>query len=370
MKNFPVIGILGGGQLAQMLAIDGYPLGFRFVFFDPSAQACAGLVGQLMVASYDNEIALEDFAKKCDFVTYDFENVPVKAAKFVAKNAEIFPHPNVLEIAQDRMKEKILFRKQLNLPVGDYYAVDSYSELLFALKSCNNDGFLKTRRMGYDGKGQHRITDQTDVKKLWEEIEGGSFILEQAIHFNREVSVILARNSKGDVLFYDLCENKHKQGILTTTLVPAKPSKHSATAFEFAKKIANELNYVGVLTVEMFETDEGLFINEMAPRVHNSGHWSIEGAVTSQFENHLRAGLSLPLGGTQMSKGYSAMINWIGEIPSVSLTSKEKDVYWHIYGKENRPGRKVGHSTVVADNAQELHTKVVKLAKLLGAPSQ
>ena len=370
MTKFPTIGILGGGQLAQMLAIDGYPLGFRFVFFDPTADACAGLVGQLMVADYDNEIALEDFAKKCDYVTYDFENVPVKAAEFVAKSTQIFPHPNTLEIAQDRLKEKLLFSKQLDLPVGAFYSVDSYSELLFAVKSCGNDGFLKTRRMGYDGKGQHRITDKTDLKLLWDEVEGGSFILEQAVHFNREVSVILARNASGEMMFYELCENKHKQGILTTTLVPAQPSQHSATAFEYAKKIANELNYIGVLTIEMFETDEGLFINEMAPRVHNSGHWSIEGAVTSQFENHLRAGLGLPLGSTEMSKGYSAMINWIGEIPLVGLTSKEKDVYWHIYGKQNRPGRKVGHSTVVADNAQELHTKVVKLAKLLGSSNQ
>lgn len=367
MNKFPTIGILGGGQLAQMLALDGYPLGLRFVFFDPTADACAGLVGDLMVADYDNEIALEEFSKKCDFVTYDFENVPVKAAVFVSKRSNIFPHPSVLEIAQDRLKEKVLFREQLSLPVGDFYSIDSYSELMFAAKNCDNDSFLKTRRMGYDGKGQHRITPQTDLKELWDKIDGGSFILEKAIHFNREVSVILARNANGDILCYELCENKHKQGILTTTLVPAVANEFSLTAFDYAKKIANELNYVGVLAVEMFETDEGLFINEMAPRVHNSGHWSIEGAVTSQFENHLRAGIGLPLGSTEMSKGFSAMINWIGEIPSVGLTSKEKDVYWHIYGKDNRPGRKVGHSTVVADNAQELHTKVVSLAKLLGA---
>lgn len=370
MTKFPTIGILGGGQLAQMLAIDGYPLGFRFVFFDPSEEACAGLVGDLTVADYDNEIALDEFAKKCDFVTYDFENVPVSAAEFVAKRSAIFPHPKVLEIAQDRLKEKLLFKKQLNLPVGDFYPVDSYSELIFAAKSCENEGFLKTRRMGYDGKGQHRITSQTDLKELWSQIEGGSFILEKAINFHREVSVILARNFKGEIKCYELCENKHKQGILTTTLVPAKPTETSQKAFEYAIRIATELSYVGVLAVEMFETNEGLLINEMAPRVHNSGHWSIEGADTSQFENHLRAGMGLPLGPTEMSKGYSAMINWIGEIPAVALTSPEKDVHWHIYGKQNRPGRKVGHATVVADNAQELHKNVVHLAQLLGAPNQ
>ena len=362
-----MIGILGGGQLAQMLALDGYPLGFRFIFFDPVEDACAGLVGELMVADYNNEFALDEFAKKCDFVTYDFENVPVLAAEFVSKRSQVFPHPNVLEIAQDRLKEKVLFREQLDLPVGDFYTVDSYSELVFAAKSCGHDGFLKTRRMGYDGKGQYRISKKTNLKELWEKLDGGSYLLEKAIHFNREISVILARNVQGEISCYELCENKHKQGILTTTLVPAVESKFSLMAFDYAKKIANKVNYVGVLTVEMFETDEGLFINEMAPRVHNSGHWSIEGAVTSQFENHLRAGMGLPIGSTEMSKGFSAMINWIGEIPPVALTTKEKDVYWHIYGKQNRPGRKVGHSTVVADNAAELHTKVLNLAKLLGA---
>jgi 5-(carboxyamino)imidazole ribonucleotide synthase len=367
MKNFPTIGILGGGQLAQMLALDGYPLGFRFVFFDPLKDACAGLVGELMVADYNNEIALEEFAKKCDFVTYDFENVPVKAAEFVAKRSVIFPHPHVLEIAQDRLKEKLLFRK-LDLPVGHFHPVDSYSELIFAARSCNSDGFLKTRTLGYDGKGQHRITAKTDLKELWSQLEGGSFILEQAIGFSRELSIITVRNANGECQFYPLCENKHKQGILTTTLVPAKESEHSHKAQAYAQKIADTLNYVGVLVVEMFETEEGLFINEMAPRVHNSGHWSIEGAVTSQFENHLRAGMGLAIGSTDMSQGYSAMINWIGEVPNIALNTKEQGLYWHIYGKQQRKGRKVGHATVVADNAQDLHTKVVKLAKLLTSP--
>ncbi len=361
---FPTIGILGGGQLAQMLALDGYPLGFRFVFFDPTADACAGLVGDLMVADYRNEMALEEFAQKCDFVTYDFENVPVEAAEFVAKRTSIFPHPKVLEIAQDRLKEKLLF-KSLNIPIADFHNVDSYSELVFAAKSCGNNGFLKTRRLGYDGKGQHRITENTNLKELWKEAQGGSFVLEHAVDFVREISVIVVRNAQAEMKFYELCENKHKKGILTTTLVPANPSSASGKALEYAQKIANTLSYVGVLVIEMFETQDGLLINEMAPRVHNSGHWSIEGAVTSQFENHLRAGLGLALGSTQMSLGYSAMINWIGEIPKIALNTKEKGIYWHIYGKQERKGRKVGHSTVVADNAEDLHEKVVKLAELL-----
>jgi 5-(carboxyamino)imidazole ribonucleotide synthase len=364
MKHFPTIGILGGGQLAQMLAQAGYPLGFRFVFFDPSKDACAGLLGKLIVADYENEMALEEFAKQCDFVTYDFENVPVQAAEFVQKRTKVFPSPKVLEIAQDRLSEKSLF-KELGIPVGDYYSVDSYSELVFAVKSCNYDGFLKTRRLGYDGKGQYRITKNTDLKDLWSKIDGGSFIFEQAVNFIREISVITVRNQNGDCLFYELCENKHKDGILTTTLVPAKASKASKKAHVYAKQIADHINYVGVIVIEMFETDKGMFINEMAPRVHNSGHWSIEGAVTSQFENHLRAGMDLPLGSTEMSKGFSAMINWIGEIPAIALSTKEKDLYWHIYGKQDRPGRKVGHATVVASDANALHSKVVKLAELL-----
>ena len=364
MKKFPTIGILGGGQLAQMIAQAGYPLGFRFVFFDPVEDACAGLVGKLIVADYENEMALEEFSKQCDYVTYDFENVPVKAAEFVQKRTKVFPNPKVLEVAQDRLSEKLLF-KGLNIPVGDFHAVDSYSELMFAVKSCDYDGFLKTRRMGYDGKGQHRITKNTDLKELWSQIDGGSYLFEQAVDFEREISVIVVRNESGDSLFYELCENKHKEGILTTTLVPAKASDASLKAHVYAKKIADHLGYVGVLVIEMFETQEGLFINEMAPRVHNSGHWTIEGAVTSQFENHLRAGMGLTLGSTEMSKGFSAMINWIGEIPSIALSIKEKDLYWHIYGKEDRPGRKVGHATVVAADANSLHSKVVKLAELL-----
>ncbi|VAW42442.1 N5-carboxyaminoimidazole ribonucleotide synthase [hydrothermal vent metagenome] len=369
MNKFPTIGILGGGQLAQMLALSGYPLGFRFIFFDPSADACAGLTGKLIVADYDNEVALDEFAQQCDYITYDFENVPVAAAEFVATRSKVFPHPNVLNIAQDRLKEKLLFSQQLDLPVANFEPVNSFSELMFAARSFDNNGFLKTRTMGYDGKGQYRVTPQADLKELWDKTGGGLFILEQAINFNREVSVILARNIEAEIICYELCENKHKQGILTTTMVPAKPSKHSATAFEYAKKIADKLNYVGVLTIEMFETDDGLLINEMAPRVHNSGHWTIEGAITSQFENHLRAGMGLPLGSHAMSKGYAAMINWIGKIPPVALSNKEQDIYWHIYGKQNRKGRKVGHTTVVADNAQKLHTKVVQLAKLLAAPT-
>ncbi len=366
MNKFPIVGVLGGGQLAQMLALEGYPLGFRFVFFDPTVDACAGLVGELVVADYNNEIALEEFAKRCDFITYDFENVPVKAAEFVAKNAQVFPHPKILEVAQDRLKEKVLFQR-LDLPVGAFHSVDSYSELVFACRSCHHNGFLKTRTMGYDGKGQYRITEKTDLKALWNEIEGGSYILEEAVDFKREISVIVARNIDGDTAFYPLCENKHKNGILTTTLVPAVKSDASEQAYEYARKVADELNYVGVLVIEMFETENGLFINEMAPRVHNSGHWSIEGAVTSQFENHLRSGMGLAIGSTEMSQGYSAMINWIGEIPNIALNTNEKGIHWHIYGKENRKGRKVGHATVVADNAQDLHNKVVKLAKLLTA---
>ncbi|MCF6288982.1 MAG: 5-(carboxyamino)imidazole ribonucleotide synthase [Proteobacteria bacterium] len=364
MNNFSTIGILGGGQLAQMLALAGYPLGWRFIFFDPSNQACAGLVGDLMVAEYDNELALEEFANKCDFVTYDFENVPVKAAEFVAKRTNVFPHPKVLEIAQDRLKEKLLFRS-LDIPIAEFHQVDSYSELVFAAKSCNYDGFLKTRRLGYDGKGQYRISKTSDLKKIWQEVDGGSLVLEHAVNYIREVSVIVVRNSDGDLGFYELCENKHKNGILTSTLAPAKSSKTSSCAFQYAKKIADTISYVGVLVIEMFETKDNLLINEMAPRVHNSGHWSIEGAVTSQFENHLRAGMGLEIGDTSMSQGYAAMINWLGEVPAVALKTKEKGVYWHIYGKQHRQGRKVGHATVVADNAQELHTKVVQLAKLL-----
>ncbi|MCB1582227.1 MAG: 5-(carboxyamino)imidazole ribonucleotide synthase [Xanthomonadales bacterium] len=360
----PKIGILGGGQLARMMALSGYPLGFEFVFFDPSANACAGQLGELMVADYHNEVALEEFCQKVDIVTIDFENVPVDTLRFVQKKKPVFPSPDVLEIAQDRLTEKQFCRNH-GIPTAEFEIINSCSELKFAAKKFNYDGILKTRRMGYDGKGQFRIDSAESINSVPDELYSQDLILEQRVPFVREVSVIVARNGLGAIKTWPLCENKHKDGILTTTIVPAKSSPLDEETTSHAVKLAEVLNYVGVLVIEFFQTNEQVFVNEMAPRVHNSGHWTIEGAHTSQFENHLRAGLNLPLGSTAMN-GMAAMLNWIGAFPDNVLSIIEPDLYWHLYGKEPRPGRKIGHSTLLAPTPQELHDKIVNLVKKLG----
>lgn len=360
----PKIGILGGGQLARMLALSGYPLGFEFVFFDPIADACAGQVGELICADYHNEVALKEFCQKVDIVTLDFENVPVETLRLVQKEKPVFPSPEVLEIAQDRLLEK-QFCHTYGIPTTDFETINSLSELKFAAKKYNYDAILKTRRMGYDGKGQFRISQVSDINQVPEGLFEQDLILERRIAFEREVSVIVARNGLGEIKTWPLCENKHKDGILTTTIVPAKHASLDEMTTDYAKQLAVALNYVGVLVIEFFQTKDAVYVNEMAPRVHNSGHWSIEGAFTSQFENHLRAGLNLPLGSTQMT-GMAAMLNWIGAFPDSILSINEENLYWHVYGKEPRAGRKIGHSTLLAATPQDLHDKIVNLVKKLG----
>lgn len=360
----PKIGILGAGQLARMMALSGYPLGFEFVFYDPTPDACAGQVGELMTADYHNEVALEEFCQKVDIVTLDFENVPVDTLRFVQKKKPVFPSPEVLEIAQDRLLEK-QFCHTYQIPTTDFETINSLSELKFAAKKFDYDAILKTRRMGYDGKGQYRIKGPESINQVPENLFEQDLILEKRVPFEREVSVIVARNGLGEVTTWPLCENKHKDGILTTTIVPAKASDLDEQTVDYAKQLAEALNYVGVLVIEFFQTQDAVFVNEMAPRVHNSGHWSIEGSYTSQFENHLRAGLNLPLGSTGMA-GMAAMLNWIGAFPEGILSINEEHLYWHIYGKEPRPGRKIGHTTLLAATPQELHDKIVNLVKKLG----
>ncbi|MCF6300002.1 MAG: 5-(carboxyamino)imidazole ribonucleotide synthase [Proteobacteria bacterium] len=364
MNNPRRIGILGGGQLARMMALAGYRFGLEFVFYDPEASACAGQIGELIVGKYSNQLKLEEFCKKVDVITIDFENVPVETLRFVQKRKPVFPSPEVLEIAQDRLAEKEFFKK-LNIPTTDYYPVNSRSELVFAAKRCDYDAFLKTRRMGYDGKGQVRIDGMDSLSKISESFFKTDLIIEKRVAFIREVSAIVVRNKYGEMKSWPLCENKHKDGMLTTTMAPAKKSKLDHLPIEYARKIAEKLDYIGVLVVEFFQTENEIFVNEMAPRVHNSGHWTIEGAHTSQFENHIRAGLGVPLGSTKMN-GVAAMLNWIGEFPVDIMSIEGEKLYWHRYGKSPRVGRKIGHTTLIAPSAQELHDRIVKLVKKLG----
>ncbi len=342
-----IIGILGGGQLGYMLALAGYPLGLRFRFLDPSPEAPVGRIAPRVTGDYEDEHALERFAHGLHVVTYEFENVPVEAARRLTKRVEVYPPVAALEEAQNRVREKRLFQK-LGIAATEYAEVGSRGELDAAVRRIGLPSVLKTRRMGYDGKGQWVLRTAKDAERARAEMLDAPLILEKFVEFTREVSMLGVRGRDGETAFYPLVENHHRGGILRLSIAPAPNAAASLqrAAEEATRKVLEELEYVGVMCIEFFEVAGKLLANEMAPRVHNSGHWTIEGAVTSQFENHLRAVAGLPLGSTE-TQGCSAMINLIGEIPETSEVLSVADAHLHLYGKEARPGRKVGHVTVM-----------------------
>jgi 5-(carboxyamino)imidazole ribonucleotide synthase len=377
------IGILGGGQLGYMLALAGYPLGLRFRFLDPSPEAPVGRIAQRVTADFDDESALEKFAAGLELVTYEFENVPVAATKFLAERVPVFPPPATLEIAQDRLKEKALFHK-LGIAITAFAPVHDANSLDAAITSVGLPAVLKTTRLGYDGKGQWTLRTAADVAKLKSELaapltaahvngatspDTAPFILERFISFTRELSILAVRARNGDVAFYPLVENRHHGGILRLSLAPA-PSLDPALqreAEDIARRVLESLNYVGVLAIEFFECQGRLLANEMAPRVHNSGHWTIEGAVTSQFENHLRAVLDLPLGSTR-APGFAAMLNLIGETPPPAEVLAIPGAHLHLYGKSPRPGRKLGHITLCANTFSQLAASLEALPAYFQRP--
>jgi 5-(carboxyamino)imidazole ribonucleotide synthase len=372
------IGILGGGQLGYMLALAGYPLGLRFRFLDPSAEAPVGRIATRVIADYNDEAALEKFASGLEVITYEFENVPVSATRFLAKHAPVFPSPTALETAQDRLNEKSLFNK-LEIPTTEFAPVQDGASLDAAIKTIALPAVLKTCRFGYDGKGQWLLKTSDDVANAKSEIashtkntastngshsakNSAAFILENFISFTREVSILAVRSRNHEILFYPLVENRHHGGILRLSLAPAPnldPSlQHQAETY--AKKVLESLDYIGVLAIEFFECNGQLLANEMAPRVHNSGHWSIEGAVTSQFENHLRAIANFPLGATD-TIGASAMLNLIGSTPPTDEILAVPGAHLHLYGKSPRPARKLGHLTLCAASHKELAQRLAAL---------
>ncbi len=359
------IGVLGAGQLGRMLALAGYPLGFEFRFFDAAPDAPAGQLAELCVGRYDDERVLLEFAKSLDVITYEFENVPAKAVKILEKHVPIYPPAKALEFSQDRLTEKSLFRK-LNIPVADFYEVNTLEGLQTSLAKMNFAGVLKTRRMGYDGKGQIVIRSTADVATAWQALQGNELILESFIPFEREVSLLSARSKAGEIKFYPLVENHHRDGILQKSIAPAPniTNELQRQAETYARRVLEELEYVGVLAIEFFVKDHQLIANEMAPRVHNSGHWTIEGAATSQFENHLRAVAGLPLGSAK-ARGSSVMLNLIGVEPNPRDVLQLEHVHLHWYGKSVRPERKVGHITVVGETAKDLQKKVTLLEGVL-----
>ncbi|MEO7051133.1 MAG: 5-(carboxyamino)imidazole ribonucleotide synthase [Rhodanobacter sp.] len=369
----PVVGILGGGQLARMLALAAAPLGIKTVVVDGSADACAGQVAPLIVADWDDYAALESFAAQVDVVTFDFENVPAETARWLAERVAVFPSPHALAVAQDRLDEKTLFR-ECGLQTADFQTVDTREQLDQALATIGAPAILKTRRFGYDGKGQFRLSTLADADAAWTALGAQAaehgLILEAFVPFERELSVIAVRGRDGDFRTWPLTRNWHVDGVLSMSLAPAPDlGDLQQRASELALTLAERLDYIGVFALELFVKNGELLGNEMAPRVHNSGHWTIEGAHASQFENHVRAVLGLPLGDTA-ARGVSSMLNWIGELPPSSAVLKTVGGHWHDYGKQSRPGRKVGHATVCAADAASLSERLRSIGVTLGRDAQ
>jgi 5-(carboxyamino)imidazole ribonucleotide synthase len=348
------VGILGGGQLGWMLARAGDPLGIRSRFLDPSPDAPGARAGELVVGAYDDTAALDRFAVDLTLATYEFENVPVASARRLAGRLRVFPPTAALDVAQDRVAEKRFF-ESLDVPVPPWRAVESAADLTRAVDEVGLPAVLKTRRLGYDGKGQAVIRAPGDVAPAWASLGGTPLVLESFVRFDRELSMLAVRGRDGATACYPLVENLHADGILRWSLAPAPEvsATAQAQADAHARRMLEALRYVGVLAIELFQVGDRLLANEMAPRVHNSGHWTIEGAETSQFENHLRAITGFPLGSTA-PRGVSAMLNLIGAVPNVSAILAIAGAHVHLYGKAPRPGRKLGHVTLRADGPLEL----------------
>ena len=353
------IGILGGGQLARMLAEAGLPLGLDFTFADPKPDACAGSLGRLVTADWDDEIVLETLGQ-CDRVTCDFENVPAAVLERLTARTTVHPSPSALAAGQDRLIEKRLF-ESLKIPVPPFAAVSSRPDLLEALDRIGYPAVLKTRRMGYDGKGQAVLRTEEDLELAWQMLGDHELILEGFVPFDFECAISAVRAADGSLRFYPLSHTVHHDGVLRLALAPAPAADRlQGQAESLASALIEHLDYVGCLTLELFATNGRLLANEFAPRVHNSAHWTIEGAQTSQFENHLRAVCGWPLGETA-ARGRSLMINWIGSLPERDVMLARKGLHWHDYGKAARDGRKVGHATLTEAAGQSLDVLTAEL---------
>jgi 5-(carboxyamino)imidazole ribonucleotide synthase len=345
------LGILGGGQLARMLALAGHPLGIRCVVVDPSPHAPAAPVAEAIVAAYDDEAALRDLADRVDVATYEFENVPDAAARLLEARVPLRPRAEALRVAQDRLNEKETL-ESLGIPVAPFRAVATRAELTAAVEALGAPCILKTRRFGYDGKGQAliRAADAATLDAAWARVGEGRVpcVLEAFLRFDREASQLAVRSVDGDVRLYPLVETRHEEGILCEAHAPAPGASEAmqALARDYVSRLLGHLDYVGVLALELFCVGERLYANELAPRVHNSGHWTQDGARTSQFENHVRAVLGLPLGPTECV-GRSVMFNLLGDVPAVTDLLALRDARLHLYGKSPAPGRKLGHVTLV-----------------------
>jgi 5-(carboxyamino)imidazole ribonucleotide synthase len=341
------IGILGGGQLGRMLALAAAQLGLKsHIYSDVPGGAC-DVAAASTIGPYEDTARIRAFAEAVDVVTYEFENVPLEAAAAAEAVAPVRPGPKALAVAQDRLEEKT-FISALGIPVAPFAPVDSDASIASALRTIGETGILKTRRLGYDGKGQVRIKSASELAPAFETLKRAPCVLEGLVPFSYEVSVLVVRSVSGEVRFYDIPLNTHKDGILDTSTVPSPlPPGHATRATEIAGAIATALDYVGVLGVEMFylpDAPEPLVVNEIAPRVHNSGHWTMDACLVGQFENHIRAVAGWPLGPTARHSDVT-MTNLIGDdVNDWQALAAEPDAALHLYGKpEARPGRKMGH---------------------------
>jgi len=361
------IGILGGGQLARMLAQEGHSLGLSFMFLCPNSNPCAASFGKHLCAPYDDPSALQCLANWADVVTYEFENVPVFALESIQQHVPLYPSSAALAVGQDRLVEKNHF-KSLGIPTAKFAPVENFTELTQALQDIGLPAFLKTRTQGYDGKGQALLLEETDLAAVWEFLGRSPCIVESSVAFHREISVIAARDKKGEMVFYPISENHHRDGILRLSISRLNdPFQNQANLL--IKKILEDLEYVGVMALELFQVNDQLFANEFAPRVHNSGHWTIEATQTSQFENHLRAICGLPLGETTSVRP-AAMVNLIGRLPEEEKIRDVPGATPHFYGKAERLGRKVGHVTLTSEEGavEEFSQHLATLLQMAGQP--
>jgi 5-(carboxyamino)imidazole ribonucleotide synthase len=358
------IGVIGAGQLGRMLAIAGYPLALEFRFLDASADSPGGQIAPIVTGAFDDADCLARLAADCDVVTYEFENVPVAALARLPAATPCHPPVEALRVSQDRLYEKELFGR-LGIATPPFRAVDTLPELQTAASAIGLPAVLKTRRLGYDGRGQRLLRRAADLGPAFAALGGVPLILEAFVRFEREVSLVAVRGTSGETRAYPLAENVHRDGILRETRAPFRRPGLQRAAERHVAGLFDHFGYAGVLTIEFFVEHGRLIANEMAPRVHNSGHWTIEGAATSQFENHLRAILGWPLGDTR-ALGHAAMLNLVGTMPERDALLALPGVHLHDYGKTPRPGRKLGHCTIVAAAARDRDRLLRRVVRHLG----
>ena len=358
------IGVIGGGQLGRMMALAGTPLGMQFAFLDPAPDACAQALGDHLLAGYSDQDALRKLASEVDLVTFEFESVPAETVEFLSQFVPVYPNAESLRIARDRWFEKSMF-KDLGIPTPAFADIQSQADLDAAVAEIGLPAVMKTRTLGYDGKGQKVLRKAEDVQGAFAELGSVPCILEGFVPFTGEVSLVAVRARDGETRFYPLVHNRHDSGVLALSIASTNHPLQ-ALAEDYVARVLDKLNYVGVLAFEFFEVDGGLKANEIAPRVHNSGHWTIEGSECSQFENHLRAVAGLPLGSTA-KVGESAMLNFLGEVPPAEQVLAIADCHLHHYGKAFKAGRKVGHATVRSHDMDSLKAGIAKVEALIKA---